>query len=769
MSDNEQSLLAVFEQAAVGVAQTNLTTGRFMRVNQRYADMVGYTPAEMKRLNFSEITHPEDVGLDLENLQRLRTGGIREFQREKRYLHKNGSVVWVSLSVASVASPGQAPFSAITVAQDITAPKVAELALKENARFTEDILDSLTAHVAVLDQDGTIIEVNEAWRRFGRENGAPADANDFVGTNYLEVCASAVGVGGDGLSRESVKGLRELLAGRRETFVLEYPCHSPTEQRWFKLRATRFTGGRQGAVISHQNITERKLAEDASRDSEARFRQLADGIDQVFWLYDMAQHSVIYVSPAYERIWGRPAAGVLTNARDWLEGVHPDDRERVCAHTAQASGEPYDQTYRVVRPDGTERWVHDRGFPVRDEHGKIVRIAGLAEDITEQRKLEAQFLRAQRMESIGTLAGGIAHDLNNVLAPIILSVDLLRGDMPAARREALLKTLETSALRGAGMVKQVLMFARGVDGDRVLLNPKYVLQENERIIHETFPRTIEIATEVAPDCSTVLGDVTQLQQVLLNLCVNARDAMPQGGRLTLTATNVNVDAHYAGMNPGATPGPHVLLQVTDTGEGIPQAIINKIFDPFFTTKEVGKGTGLGLSTVQAIVKSHGGFVHVYSEPRRGTTFKIYLPAGSQAAPEKPSDGPVELPRGQGELILVVDDEETIRHVTKNTLEAFGYRVLVAQDGAEAIALFAQHQEDVALVLTDMMMPVLDGASAIHIIHRIRPDTRVIATSGISSGLDFPKNLPDTVKHRLSKPYTADKLLLTVNRVLTNRA
>jgi PAS domain S-box-containing protein len=479
----------------------------------------------------------------------------------------------------------------------------------------------------------------------------------------------------------------------------------------------------------------------------------------------VAQERILYVSPAYERIWGRAGASLLANARDWLEGIHPDDRERVCAHTARALGEPYDQVYRVVRPDGAERWVHDRGFPVRDEHGQVVRIAGLAEDITEQRKLEAQFLRSQRMESIGTLAGGIAHDLNNVLAPIILSVDLLRSDLPAERRDALLKTVETSARRGAGMVKQVLMFARGVDGDRVQLNPKYLLQEIERIIGETFPRTMEIVTEVAADCSPVLGDVTQLQQVLLNLCVNSRNAMPGGGRLTLSASNVDVDAHYAGMNSGAKPGPHVLLQVTDTGEGIPQAIIDKIFDPFFTTKEMGKGTGLGLSTVQAIVKSHGGFVHVYSEPKRGTTFKIYLPATSLAAVESSPLEPVELPRGQGQLILVVDDEEPIRHVTKNTLEAFGYRVLVAQDGAEAVALFAQHSEDVALVLTDMMMPVLDGAAAILIMNRIKPGTRVIATSGLTSAQALSKKLPDTVKHHLSKPYPADKLLLTVSQVL----
>jgi PAS domain S-box-containing protein len=765
--DHEQSLTAIFEQAAVGVAQADLKTGRFLRVNQRYCDLVGYTRAEMLALTFSAITHPDDIGLDLENMVRLRKGSVSEYRREKRYLHKDGSVVWVSLAVAAVGVAGALPAATITVAQDITERKKAEQALLENARFTEDILNSLTAQVAVLDERGVIIEVNDAWRRFGLENGAAPDASGFIGANYLEVCTTAAGIGGDALAREAADGLGELLAGRRASFALEYPCHSPTEKRWFKLRASRLTGARKGAVVAHQDITERKLAEEAQRESEARFRQLAGGINQVFWLYDLAQARVVYVSPAYERIWGRAGAGLLANPQDWLDGVHPDDRERAGVRSGtQGKDGSFDQVYRVVRPDGTERWVHDRGFPVRDEQDRVISIAGLAEDITDQRKLEAQFLRAQRMESIGTLAGGIAHDLNNVLAPIILSVDLLRADVGGDRREALLKTVETSARRGAGLVKQVLMFARGVDGDRVQLNVKYVLQEIERIIGDTFPRTVEIVTEVAADCSPVLGDVTQLQQVLLNLCVNSRDAMPQGGRLTIQAGNVNVDEHYAGMNPGARPGPHVMLQVTDTGEGIPPAVIEKIFDPFFTTKELGKGTGLGLSTVLAIVKSHGGFIHVYSEPRRGTTFKIYLPATSLTAAESPPAATVALPRGQGELVLVVDDEETIRQVTKNTLEAFGYRVLVAQDGAEAIALFAQHQDDIALVLTDMMMPILDGASAIHIINRIRPGTRIIATSGLTSiQKNTAMSLPDSVKHRLQKPYTADKLLLTVNLAL----
>jgi PAS domain S-box-containing protein len=767
MVENEQSLAAVFEQAAVGVGQVDLATGRFVRVNQRYCELVGYSREEMEQLTFAEITHPEDVALDLENMVRLRKGSIREFKREKRYVRKDGAVVWVSLAVASVGTSGKAPISSITIAQDITERKEAVQALRESARFIEDVLNSLTARVAVLNEHGTIIEVNQAWRQFVRENGVSAGQNDFVGANYLEVCATAARVDDHALARETAAGLRELLAGTRDYFALEYPCHSPTEPRWFKLRATRLTGSRKGVVVSHHDITERKLAEDAQRDSEARFRQLAEGINQVFWLFDLAHQRYLYVSPVYERIWGRPGDGLLANAQDWLAGIHPDERERVAEHarTKAARGETYDQIYRVIRPDGSERWVHDRGFPIRDAQGILIRVAGLAEDITEQRKLETQFLRAQRMESIGTLAGGIAHDLNNVLSPILMSLELLRQEMPSARSLRLLDMMETSAKRGAGMVRQVLMFARGMEGERVQCNPGHLLHDLERIIFETFPRTIEIATDVAADCSAVVGDVTQLQQVLLNLCVNSRDAMPEGGRLTISASNLDVDAHYSGMNPEARPGRYVVFQVADTGSGIPREIIDKIFDPFFTTKAVGKGTGLGLSTVQAIVKSHDGFVHVYSEPGRGSIFKIHLPSASHAAVKSQPAPAIELPRGRGELVLIVDDEEPIRQVAKNTLEAFGYRVLVAQDGAEAVALFAQYCDDVALVLTDMMMPIMDGAAAILAMRHIRRDVIIIASSGLSSVRKLTKEISDSVKFHLPKPYTADKLLQTVAQAL----
>jgi signal transduction histidine kinase len=308
-------------------------------------------------------------------------------------------------------------------------------------------------------------------------------------------------------------------------------------------------------------------------------------------------------------------------------------------------------------------------------------------DITERRRLEQQFLRAQRVESIGTLAGGVAHDLNNILAPILMSIELLKAtsDHPESRK--ILETIEVSAKRGADIVRQVLSFARGLDGQRIEVQLKHVFKDLENIIKDTFPKDIQLQFSVPNDLWTIFGDPTQVHQVLLNLCVNARDAMPNGGRLTIGVENAVLDEHYAAMNLQAKPGRYVKISVTDQGVGIPKDIINKIFEPFFTTKEPNKGTGLGLSTVLAIVKSHEGIVNVYSEVEKGTTLRVYLPALGATAdtPKEPREQP-SLPRGNGEMVLVIDDEASVRTVTGQTLQAFGYRVLTARDGAEALAI-----------------------------------------------------------------------------------
>jgi two-component system, cell cycle sensor histidine kinase and response regulator CckA len=387
-------------------------------------------------------------------------------------------------------------------------------------------------------------------------------------------------------------------------------------------------------------------------------------------------------------------------------------------------------------------------------------------DITEKKQLEAQFLRAQRLESIGTLASGIAHDLNNVLAPILMTAQLLESHVHDERSRRLLPILITNAKRGANLVKQVLSFTRGIQGERTILQLKHLIIEIQQIIKETFPKSIEISTQVPQNLGTISGDATQLHQVLMNLCVNARDAMPNGGKLKISAENFLVDENYVKMNLDAMVGPYIVINVADTGIGIQPEILERIFEPFFTTKELSKGTGLGLSTVLGIVKSHGGFINVYSKEGKGSQFKIYLPA--QEAAESIEEIGQELPQGNGELILVVDDEAAIRDITKTSLESHNYQAITASDGIEAIALYAEHREQISLVLTDMLMPSMDGITTIRTLQKINPDVKIIAVSGLSNSDKVDTAYEIGIKAFLSKPYTTNQLLQTINTIKGNR-
>jgi PAS domain S-box-containing protein len=387
-------------------------------------------------------------------------------------------------------------------------------------------------------------------------------------------------------------------------------------------------------------------------------------------------------------------------------------------------------------------------------------------DLSERKKLEQQFLRAQRVESIGTLAGGIAHDLNNILAPIMLSVALLRSESESPKARDILKMVADSAQRGAEIVGQVLSFARGLEGRRTEVQPRLLFKELENIIKDTFPKNIQLRFLTAPDTWTLFGDPTQVHQILLNLCLNARDAMGDGGTLIIGAENQTLDEHYAKMEHQAKAGRYVCMTVTDSGTGISREIIHRIFEPFFTTKDVHKGTGLGLSTVMAIVKSHDGIVNVYSEPGKGTTFKVYLPAmGSSSEGQPCRSRQAAIPRGNGETVLLVDDETSILTITGQTLEHFGYRVLMASDGAAAVALYAERKHEIAVVITDMMMPIMGGTSLVTVLLRINPKIKIVRSSGLSSYGSEPPLADGRVKHFLTKPYTAETLIETIRAAI----
>ncbi len=517
--------------------------------------------------------------------------------------------------------------------------------------------------------------------------------------------------------------------------------------------------GRAARLVLAQDVTERRRAEAKLREQAALLDKARDAI-----LVRDLEHRITFWNKSAERLYGWTAAEVLGRRVRELLYFDPAIFDQVMI-ALLAEGEWTGELLQMGK-DGRKLDIEGRWTLVRDDQGRPQSVLAINTDITERKKLEKQFLRAQRMESIGTLAGGIAHDLNNLLAPVTMGVELLRMNELNPKSQLVIDNIERSARRGANLVKQVLSFARGVEGSRVPLQFRHIVREIEDIVENTFPKNIAFESRIAPNLWPFVGDPTQINQVLLNLCVNARDALPEGGQLLLRASNAEVDAQYAVMNRGVAAGHYIVIEVTDNGTGIPPAVIDRIFEPFFTTKPTGKGTGLGLSTVLAIVRSHGGFVNVYSEPEQGSTFKVYLPAQPDAALAG-SASPFEekLPRGAGELILVVDDEAPILNVTRQTLEVFGYRVLVAEDGAQAISRYALHRAEIALVLTDMMMPVMDGPALIAALRRIDPHVRIIAASGLSAHGNMARASVGGVRHFLPKPYSTDTMLSVIKEAL----
>ena len=478
--------------------------------------------------------------------------------------------------------------------------------------------------------------------------------------------------------------------------------------------------------------------------------------------------SIIYWNKGAENTFGWSSGEVLGRRTFELLNVDPAKYKEV-RETLAVKDDWQGELVKTTK-DGRQIIVEVRCTMVRNIHGQPKSILAINTDVTEKKQLEAQLLRTQRLESIGTLASGIAHDLNNILAPILMASSLLREETANANSLSLLNIIESSAERGTDIVKQVLTFGRGVQGERVLLDPKHLLRDVTKMAKGTFPKTINIVTRTSNDLWPILGDRTQLHQVILNLCVNARDAIGEHGTITLALENVVIEEAAAQPHSGAKAGPHVVLEVRDSGSGIPPEVIEKIFDPFFTTKELGKGTGLGLSTVLGIVKSHGGWVNVESEVGRGTTFRVSLPASPDAAPKQADAEAGPIPRGNGELILVVDDEASIRTVTETMLTRHGYRVVMARDGTEAIAVFVQHRREIRLVSTDVMMPQMDGVALVRVLKRLEPTILIVATSGLGS--TAPRKSEELkelgVQHFLTKPFVVEKLLSTLGQILSSQ-
>jgi two-component system, cell cycle sensor histidine kinase and response regulator CckA len=505
-------------------------------------------------------------------------------------------------------------------------------------------------------------------------------------------------------------------------------------------------------------LAERRQSEQVIREQAALLNISTDAI-----LVRDLQYRILFWNKGAERLFGWLADEAIGKSANEVLYKEISPKLQEALKVVMTEGKWQGELHKI-RKDGKEVIVESRWTLARDASGKPKSILSVDTDITEKKHLEMQFLRAQRLESLGTLASGIAHDLNNILAPILAASQLLqaklRKDDPSQR---MLEIIETSTKRGADLVKQVLSFAKGVEGERVHLSVKYLISEIQQIVKQTFPKSINISVDIAKNLWDVAGDATQLHQVLINLVVNARDAMPSGGHLSITAENLFADENYSRLHIDAKVGQYVVVSISDTGVGIPLDVLERIFEPFFTTKAFGKGTGLGLSTALGIIKSHGGFINVLSQLGQGTQFKLFLPAviSGKIFPVQA----LEFPIGQGELILIVDDEAPIREMIELTLKTHNYRIVTANDGLEAVTQYTKHQDEIAVVIMDMMMPTMGGATAIRTIQKINPLVRIIANSGVASMEALAQATGTGVQAFLPKPCSTQELLATIREVI----
>ena len=941
-----ESELAKFFVLAVDLLCVSTTDGYFTRVNPSFTRVLGWSSEELVSRPYLEFVHPEDRQSTLEATENQLQKGQPILNFENRYLCKDGGVK--ILSWKAMPHPDGMVYA---TARDVTEERgLAELKVRMGAqteRFQQTLLtlrdhegEELYPFLGVVTSAvAQALQVERVSIWFFE------DADQAIACQSLHSLSKGAQPPGVKLKAEEYPSYFE--AAKRRHPIVADDAHTHRATREFSagyltplgissmLDVPILQDGRLRGIICHENVgpirhwtpeevkfalsvaacvtisleqQERRMAEKALRElnttleqrvldrtaalqeSEARFRQIAEGIDSIFWMTGKSLEEVTYVSPAYEKILGRSVESLMSQPLSWMDAIHPEDRERAVRTVQEGyrlDRDAFEVEFRIVRHADEIRHVRLRGFAVRSEGGKLLRRVGLADDITqhviaereirqalatldatedgafifdpdslrftyvnqgamkqlglereellgrtlldfasdlsesdlrkilgrmlrgevfshrlttslrgknqeevpveinlqhivpdgekarciaivrditERRRMELQASRSQRLEAIGTLAGGVAHDLNNALAPIMIGVESLRRKCPAEK--PMLDIFENSAMRASGMVRQLVTFAKGAEGKRIAIQPLHLMEEIKQIIKGTFPKNIRLKVECEAGLPAILGDATQLHQILLNLCVNGRDAMPNGGTLSLSARTMDMDEVYASSIPEARAGRYVYLEVQDTGTGIAPAVLERIFDPFFTTKGPDKGTGLGLSTVMGIVKGHGGFVQVYSQVGSGSRFSVYLPVDNETEAATPKRALPEEFRGRGETILLVDDEETFREVGSRVLSEMNFKVITAMDGTDGLMKVAERKTELRAIITDQHMPHMDGLTFVRALRHVLPEVPVAVGSGrLDDGIQEQyQSLGVTL--RLDKPYTQEMLVNVMKKMLS---
>ncbi|MFY9222230.1 MAG: PAS domain S-box protein [Blastocatellia bacterium] len=610
------------------------------------------------------------------------------------------------------------------------------------------LLDSNIIGIVVSDAHGSIKDANEFFLNL--IGYTKKDLLNGIHTNQITPKKY------QNLFQKTIKSLPN--GNRSVTFEKEY-IHKTGKLVSALVSATILDKAKEEIIAFVIDLTEQKLAEEKIKQQASLLNITRDAII----VYNF-ENIILFWNKAAEKIYGWPSHEVVEKA-DYSELFKSEQINYNDLLQILLTDGYWEKELELLTKNNNKITVECRLTLVFDSKNVPISILAVHTDITKKKKLESQFLQAQRLESLGSLASGIAHDLNNILAPILMSTNLLKKQISPEKRASVINIIENVTLRGADLIKQILAFAKGTKSEFPTISIKQILVEIEKILLQTFPKSINISFNITHNLSSIIANATQIHQLLLNLAINARDAMPEGGKIEITAENIFIDKSCTGKNSETHHGNYVLISVKDTGTGIAPEHIDKIFDPFFTTKEHGKGTGLGLSTVNIIANQHKGFVKVSSELKKGTIIKVYLPASNLLTSEEFQINDEKILHGQDKLILIVDDELSIQQITQASLENVGYRTLIAANGIEAVGIYAQNKNSIDLVITDMVMPVMDGLVMLEIMEKLNPNVKVIISSGITCGRST-ESVQSCVKAFLPKPYTVEELLKTVSSILS---